>query len=190
MAILQCIFRGTKLLNGKGLTQQTYLTIGFSSKLLKSDYQLPVNIGNPNEISMNELASIVLKLTNSNSKIVHQNLPEDDPKKRRPEISLAKDLISWYPKIDLESNMLGLGWHGYTGMGLDVMEVKQILQKCVDENKYFKVWSMKWKGEIKNMPDNMESNIVDFYNTLGEPSSLLVASCSLSYRKCRLCLQF
>ena len=70
------------------------------------DFIGPINIGNPNEISMNELASIVLKLTNSNSKIVHQNLPEDDPKKRRPEISLAKDLISWYPKIDLESGLL------------------------------------------------------------------------------------
>ena len=71
-----------------------------------NDFIGPINIGNPNEISMNELASIVLKLTNSNSKIVHQNLPEDDPKKRRPEISLAKDLISWYPKIDLESGLL------------------------------------------------------------------------------------
>ena len=82
-----------------------------------------------------------------------------------PELQLLiKKFKNKFPKIDLESNMLGLGWHGYTGMGLDVMEVKQILQKCVDENKYFKVWSMKWKGEIKNMPNDWWQGRIVYYN--------------------------
>ena len=51
-----------------------------------------------------------------------------------------------FPKIDLESNMMNLGWWGYQGMGLDVDAVKVILEKCLKKNKYFKVWNMKWKG--------------------------------------------
>lgn len=51
-----------------------------------------------------------------------------------------------FPKIDLELNMMNLGWWGYQGMGLDVGAVKVILEKCLKENKYFKVWDMKWKG--------------------------------------------
>ena len=51
-----------------------------------------------------------------------------------------------FHKIDLESNMVNLGWWGYQGMGLDVDAVKVILNKCLKENKYFKVWSMNWKG--------------------------------------------
>lgn len=83
----------------------------------------------------------------------------------QPELQLLiKKFKNKFSKIDLESNMLGLGWYGYTGMGLDVMEVKQILQKCVDENKYFKVWSMKCKGEIKNMPDDWWQGRIVYYN--------------------------
>ena len=48
--------------------------------------------------------------------------------------------------MDLESEMLSLGWFGYIGMGLNVEAVKEILQKCLEEKKYFKVWSMNWKG--------------------------------------------
>ena len=62
----------------------------------------PINIGNPIEISINELADEILKLTNSNSKIIYNKLPEDDPVRRRPDISLAKKQLSWEPSVDLE----------------------------------------------------------------------------------------
>lgn len=66
----------------------------------------PVNLGNPNEFTMLELANTVIKLTNSKSKIVHLPLPKDDPKQRQPDISLAKkQLNGWEPKIQLEDGL-------------------------------------------------------------------------------------
>ena len=65
----------------------------------------PVNIGNPNEITINELALKIIKLTNSKSKLVYKDLPQDDPKRRMPEISLAKEKFNWTPKICLESGL-------------------------------------------------------------------------------------
>ncbi len=69
-------------------------------RLLMSDYAQPVNIGNPNEISLKDFAEEVLKLTGSKVKIVYQPLPVDDPKQRRPDITKAKQLLGWEPKID------------------------------------------------------------------------------------------
>jgi len=69
-------------------------------KLLLSDYHLPVNCGNPIEITIKQAAEEVIKLTNSKSKIIFTDLPKDDPKVRRPDISLAKEVLSWEPKID------------------------------------------------------------------------------------------
>ena len=66
----------------------------------------PVNLGNPNEISMNELASIVIRLTKSNSKIIFNDLPQDDPKRRNPDISLAIKKLNWNPKYVLEDGLL------------------------------------------------------------------------------------
>ena len=66
----------------------------------------PVNIGNPNEISMNDLASKVLKLTKSNSDIIYNDLPQDDPKRRNPDISLANRKLNWNPKCDLQNGLL------------------------------------------------------------------------------------
>ncbi len=68
-------------------------------RLLFSNYVSPVNIGNPDEISLKEFAEEVLKLTNSNVKIVYKSLPVDDPKQRRPDISRAKALLDWEPKV-------------------------------------------------------------------------------------------
>lgn len=68
-------------------------------RLLMSDYASPVNIGNPDEISLKEFAEEVLKLTNSEVKIVYKALPVDDPKQRRPDISKAKELLGWEPKV-------------------------------------------------------------------------------------------
>jgi UDP-glucuronate decarboxylase len=66
----------------------------------------PVNIGNPEEFTILQLAQIIIKLTKSNSKIEFQPLPADDPVQRKPDISLAKEKIGWTPKIDLEEGLI------------------------------------------------------------------------------------
>ena len=65
------------------------------------DFTGPMNIGNPNESTIEEIAEIIISLTNSRSKIVHKPLPEDDPKQRKPDISIAKEKINWEPKTSL-----------------------------------------------------------------------------------------
>ena len=76
-------------------------------KFMESDKTItgPINIGNPNEFTMLELAELILKLTSSQSKIVFKPLPEDDPKQRQPDISLAKNKLGWEPKIKLEDGL-------------------------------------------------------------------------------------
>jgi len=66
----------------------------------------PLNAGNPNEITILELANSIISLTNSKSKLVFKELPEDDPQRRKPDISLAKEKLSWRPIVDLESGLL------------------------------------------------------------------------------------
>ena len=68
---------------------------------LNNDFTGPVNIGNPHEISIKQLAETILDLTKSKSKIVYKNLPIDDPKRRKPDITLAKDILNWKPKKKL-----------------------------------------------------------------------------------------
>ena len=68
-------------------------------RLLMSDYVLPINIGNPDEISLKNFAEEILNLTGVNQKIVYQPLPEDDPKQRQPDISKAKEILGWQPKV-------------------------------------------------------------------------------------------
>ena len=67
-------------------------------RLLLSDYSKPVNIGNPEEITIKEFGEEIVRLTNSNSKLAFKELPVDDPKQRRPNIDLAKKLLDWEPK--------------------------------------------------------------------------------------------
>ena len=74
-------------------------------RLLFSDYTLPVNLGNPDEITISEFAEEILTLTNTNQKIKHKPLPKDDPLKRQPDISLAKKILNWYPKINRSEGM-------------------------------------------------------------------------------------
>lgn len=69
-------------------------------RLLMSDYAMPVNIGNPVEITLKEFAEEVQKLTGTNAQIVYKPLPVDDPKQRQPDISKAKELLGWEPKIN------------------------------------------------------------------------------------------
>jgi len=71
-------------------------------KLILSNETNPINIGNPKEITINEIASEIIKLTNSKSKIVFKNLPIDDPKVRQPDISKARKVLNWTPKINRE----------------------------------------------------------------------------------------
>jgi dTDP-glucose 4,6-dehydratase len=69
-------------------------------RLLLSDYGYPVNIGNPSEITIKEFGDEILKLTGSQVKMVMKPLPQDDPKQRRPDISKAKEILGWEPKVD------------------------------------------------------------------------------------------
>ncbi len=71
----------------------------------EDDFTGPVNIGNPGEFTMLELAEKVLRLTGSKSKLVHMPLPADDPKQRRPDISLAKEKLNWEPKVPLDEGL-------------------------------------------------------------------------------------
>ena len=68
-------------------------------RLLMSDYALPVNIGNPDEISLLDFANEIIDLTGTKQKIVFKPLPVDDPKQRQPDITKAKELLGWQPKI-------------------------------------------------------------------------------------------
>lgn len=74
-------------------------------RLLKSAEHDPVNIGNPNEITLLELAKIIIKLTDSKSEIVYKSLPVDDPKVRRPYIKKATEILKWKPHVDLEEGL-------------------------------------------------------------------------------------
>jgi dTDP-glucose 4,6-dehydratase len=75
-------------------------------RLLNSDEVNPVNIGNPDEVTMLQLAEEILEITSSKSKIVFQPLPEDDPKVRQPDITRAKSLLKWEPKVNRREGLL------------------------------------------------------------------------------------
>lgn len=74
-------------------------------RLLLSDYHLPVNIGNPNEISLKDFAEEVLALTGNATSIVYKPLPVDDPKQRQPDITRAKQLLGWEPKVSRKEGL-------------------------------------------------------------------------------------
>lgn len=69
-------------------------------RLLLSDYSSPVNIGNPDEITIKQFGEEIIKLTGTTQKLIYKELPVDDPKQRRPDISKAKSLLGWEPKVD------------------------------------------------------------------------------------------
>lgn len=69
-------------------------------RLLHSDYPYPVNIGNPDEISIGDFAEEIIKLTGTDQKVIYKDLPVDDPKQRQPDISKAREILNWEPKID------------------------------------------------------------------------------------------
>lgn len=83
------------------------LVEGMHRMMQRDNFLGPVNIGNPNEFTILELAQKVIQLTNSSSKIIHQPLPQDDPTQRQPDINLAKkELDNWHPKVQLDEGLL------------------------------------------------------------------------------------
>lgn len=75
-------------------------------KLMNSSVNEPVNLGNPTEISIKKLATVIIKLTHSKSKMKYLPLPQDDPLRRRPDISKARKYLNWQPKIGLQKGLL------------------------------------------------------------------------------------
>jgi nucleoside-diphosphate-sugar epimerase len=73
---------------------------------MDTDYIYPINIGNPCEINVKELAYIILQLTHSDSKIIYTDLPLDDPTNRNPDITKAKIILNWEPTYDLEKGLM------------------------------------------------------------------------------------
>ncbi|MEO8520230.1 MAG: NAD-dependent epimerase/dehydratase family protein, partial [Acidobacteriota bacterium] len=74
-------------------------------RLMESDLNDPVNIGNPQEMTIEEIARVIIRLTGSKSQIVYRPLPEDDPKVRQPDITRARTLLGWEPKVSLEEGL-------------------------------------------------------------------------------------
>lgn len=74
-------------------------------KLLFSDYSNPVNIGNPHEISIRDFAEEIIKLTGTDQKVIYKDLPVDDPMQRQPDITRARDILNWEPKVDRSEGM-------------------------------------------------------------------------------------
>ena len=77
-------------------------------KLMNTDDSItgPINIGNPNEFTIMQLAELVIELTGSNSKIIKEELPQDDPKQRKPDITKAKEILNWQPTIELKEGLM------------------------------------------------------------------------------------
>jgi UDP-glucuronate decarboxylase len=82
------------------------LVEGIYKLLIKKEpVDSPINLGNPNEFTIKQLAEAIIKITNSQSKLINNPLPEDDPKQRRPNISLASELLKWQPTVQLEEGI-------------------------------------------------------------------------------------
>ena len=80
-------------------------TVNGIVSLMESEHNDVFNIGNPTEITINELASKIIEITNSNSKLINKDLPQDDPKQRQPDITKAKTMLNWEPKVKLEDGL-------------------------------------------------------------------------------------
>jgi len=96
--------------NGKQTRSFCYvddLIDGIHRMMDKKDFQGPVNLGNPCELTIKQLAELILKLTGSKSKIEYLPATKDDPQKRKPDISLAEKTLKWKPKIDIEAGFRG-----------------------------------------------------------------------------------
>jgi len=115
--IMQAISGKDITIYGKGLQTRSFcfvtdLVAGLIA-LMESDYGKPVNIGNPHEITVKEFAETVLKISKSESKLSFTSLPEDDPVRRKPDITLAEKKLGWAPKVRLEEGLAKtIEWFG------------------------------------------------------------------------------
>jgi len=95
---------------GKGLQTRSFCYVSDLIegiyRLMMSDYDLPVNIGNPTEMTMLEFAEEIIRATGSKSKLVFRPLPQDDPKQRRPDITKAKKILRWEPRVPLAEGLV------------------------------------------------------------------------------------
>ena len=95
---------------GNGLQTRSFcyvsdLITGLVTFMNTDNFTGPVNIGNPTELEVKELAEKIIKLTKSKSKIIYKELPQDDPLKRRPDITLAKKMLKWEPKVSIDEGL-------------------------------------------------------------------------------------
>jgi dTDP-glucose 4,6-dehydratase len=102
-------------------------------RLLLSDYSSPVNIGNPDEISIGDFAEEIIKLTGTTQKVIYKELPTDDPKQRQPDITIARQLLGWEPKVH-RSEGLSITYDYFKSLSLD--ELNKVEHKNFD--KYIK----------------------------------------------------
>ena len=93
-------------------------------RLLKSDYAYPVNIGNPDEISIKDFAEEIIKLTGTDQKVVFKDLPVDDPKQRQPDITKARDILKWEPKIG-RAEGLNITYEYFKGLSEEELNKKE-----------------------------------------------------------------
>ena len=86
----------------------TYITdlVDGIIKLMLSPENDPINIGNPREMTIKEIAETIIRMTGAKSRIIYKDLPVDDPKQRRPDITRARTLLGWEPKVDLEHGLV------------------------------------------------------------------------------------
>lgn len=108
--ILQALKNDDITVYGDGTQTRSFMYIddlirGIILMMDKENFRGPVNLGNPHEISINELAKTIIDLTGATSKIVYKDLPEDDPKRRFPDISLAKNALFWEPQVHLKDGL-------------------------------------------------------------------------------------
>ena len=109
--IINAIHNKDLKLNGNGSQTRSFCYVDDLVRGLVLTMKLPnkhfgpFNLGNPNEITVKEVAHKIINITNSKSKIKYDKLPSDDPKRRRPNINLAKKIIKWKPKISLEKGL-------------------------------------------------------------------------------------
>ncbi len=90
---------------GDGSQTRSFCFVDGIFRLTMSDYHMPVNIGNPNEMTLLELADVIQRMTGTTSELVYEGLPEDDPKVRQPDITRAREVLEWEPKVALEEGL-------------------------------------------------------------------------------------
>jgi len=108
--IVQAILNKEITIYGDGSQTRSFcyvddLTSGLIKLMSRPDFTGPVNLGNPAELTVKEIAEKIIALTGSKSRIVYKPLPQDDPKKRRPDIALAREKLDWQPEVKLEDGL-------------------------------------------------------------------------------------